>query len=89
MGYVNEQCGQLSISGVYKQTEGTDFLAIHLTEFSYFEAMEDSQWHPERLYASPIIWVIILSHIYLLLTLAAGLLCCKKKGIPDTTIFAT
>lgn len=76
-GYLNTTTGNLTTNGIYKDKNGTVRIT-HLTQFTYYEALVDSQWRFDRLYASPIMWTIAISHMYLLATLVIGLLCYKN-----------
>ena len=59
-----------------------------MTQFTYYEANIGSDYNFWRLYASPIMYTIVLTHMYLLATLFMGLVFCwsqKKKAHPFTT----
>lgn len=74
-GYI-DSCGWIKTDGVYKCSG--EMRSSHLTEFTYFEAFTESKWKYDWLYASPIIWVILIAWGYLLLTLFVGCLCWSR-----------
>lgn len=89
-GSLNTTSGNMTTKGVYRNKDDpTLYLTTHLTQFTYFETVVDSEWRFDWLYASPTMWVILISHMYLLLTLIVGLICYKSynKRLPDATIF--
>lgn len=88
-GSLNTTSGNMTTQGVYRNKEDpTLYLTTHLTQFTYFETVVDSEWRFDWLYASPTMWVILVSHMYLLLTLVFGLIFVKQslKWLPDATV---
>lgn len=90
LGSFNKTSGNMTSYGIYKKKgDPSKFKIAHLTQFTYYEALVDSDWMIERLYASPVMYTIAISHMYLLATLIIGLVCYKneKKKHTDVTIF--
>lgn len=50
------------------------YCVTHFTQFSYVVGFSKDNYHPERLYNSPIIYILIFFDLYLLCTLIMGVL---------------
>lgn len=79
--FINEDDpnGNYCFEGVYpvKNVSG-QYCVSHFTQFTYVVGLTQDQYHPERLYNSPIIYIMIFFDLYLLCTLVMGLIYNKE-----------
>lgn len=76
---MDETTGCPQTDGIYAiEGELGNFTVTHNTQFSYAVGFTTSKYHPERLYNSPIIYVMLLFDLYLLCTLVMGLIYAKE-----------